>query len=61
MVGIDYAPSLLILVGSILGGMIVLHLTIIISQQSMLIKDLYKELSLVKQGMRKIEKNEKQK
>jgi hypothetical protein len=48
LVGINYAPSLLLLIGFILGSLIILHLTIIISQQSKLIKDLYKELSILK-------------
>lgn len=48
VVGIDYAPSLLLLIGFILGGLIILHLTVIISQQSKLIKELYKELSIIK-------------
>ena len=48
LVGIDYAPSLLLLIGFILGSLIILHLTIVISQQSKLIKNLYKELSIIK-------------
>lgn len=58
--GIDYAPSLLLLIGFLLGGMIILHLTIIISQQSKLIKELYEEFSILKLNIQKLRKQTKQ-
>ena len=59
VVGIDYAPSLLLLIGFVLGGLIILHLTVIISQQSKLIKELYKELSILKLDIKLFKKQQK--
>ena len=60
LVGIDYAPSLLLLIGFILGSLIILHLTIIISEQSKLIKNLYKEQSIIKLQIKHLKDNRKQ-